>query len=56
MLCPPMSPINKEKSTKDKAGKDVYTKTYNFDSRSEPELDIICNMIFVFPLEYEIVT
>lgn len=31
-------------------------ETYNFDSGSEPELDIIYNMIYMFPLEYDTVT
>lgn len=28
----------------------------DFDSRSEGELDIICNMIFVLPMEYDTIT
>lgn len=41
---------------KDKVVKDIDIETYNFDSGSEPELDIICNMIFVIHLEYNTVT
>lgn len=52
-LFPPLSPINKEKETKDKVVEDVDLKTDDLDSRSEPKLDIICNMISVFPLEYD---
>ena len=55
MLFPPISPINKKKATKDKSCEDVDMETYKFDSGSEPKLDIIFNMIYVFPLEYNAV-
>lgn len=41
-----------ESKKKDKAIKYANMETNNFDSGSEPGIDIICNMIYVFPLEY----
>lgn len=35
--------------------KDDEMLTDNFDSRSEGKLDIICNIVFVLPIEYETV-
>lgn len=41
---------------KDKVVEDVDMEIDKFNLGSEPKLDIICNMIFVFPLEYDTVT
>lgn len=54
-MFPLLSPINEEKATKDKIVEDADMKTNNFGSGSKSELDIICNMIFVFPLESDTV-
>lgn len=40
---------------KDKAVEDIDIEIDNFDLGSKPELDIICNMIFLLPLEYDTV-
>lgn len=39
-----------------KAFEDDDMETNNFDSGSEPKLDIICNMISMLPLEYDTIT
>lgn len=54
-MFPPLSPIKGEKAT-DKVVEGAEVETNDFDLGSEPKLDIICNMIYVFPLKYDIVT
>lgn len=52
---PPLSQIKEEKATKDKMGEDIDMNTYNFDPGYEPQLDIICIIISVLPVEYDTV-
>lgn len=54
-MFPSLSLIEEEKAV-DKEVEDTEMETNKFDSGSEPELDIIDNMIFVLPLEYDTVT
>lgn len=54
-LFTPIPPLI-ENEPKVSIGSGVEMASNDFDSRSKGELDIICNMLFVFPLEYDIVT
>lgn len=45
-----------EKELNTKMGEDKETTSNDFDSNSEDDLDIICNMIFMLPLEYDIIS
>lgn len=45
-----------EKEPKIYVGDDKEMASNEFDSGSEDDLDIICNMIFVVPLEYNTIT
>lgn len=47
---PPMAKSKEKEATHDQ---DEDMATRDFDYSSEPELDIICNMIYVLPIEYD---
>lgn len=54
-LFPPLPPVMENKP-KISVGSDEEMTSNDFDSGSEDELDIICNMIPVLPLDYDTIT
>lgn len=56
ILLSPLPRVEKSKEKKATHDQDEDLIIDDFDSGSEPELDIICNMISILPIEYDTTT
>lgn len=56
ILVSPFPPVEKSKEKKATHDQDEDLAIDDFNSGSEPKLDIICNMISILPIEYDTTT